>query len=120
MPGLFRAALHARSRGRSVRSLYTARYALLVRILALMLRQFAPWVRTEVRNHHGANLGVVVSIGYVSDRILLVTFFRSKLLRRHSSRNSVNCAMYSIAVSSEGFEAPIRTIEVIWSMTLQP
>ena len=79
-----------------------------------------PGFTRPVRNHHGANRTGVVSIGYVRDRILLVTFFRSKLLRRHSSRNSVNCAMYSIAVSSEGFEAPIRTIEVIWSMTLQP
>lgn len=34
-----------------------ARYAPLVRILACVLGKFAPGVRTEVRNHHGANLG---------------------------------------------------------------
>lgn len=33
---------------------YVARYALLVRILALGLRQFAPLVRTQVRNHYCA------------------------------------------------------------------
>lgn len=33
-----------------------ARYALLVRILALALRQFAPVVRTQVRNPHSVNL----------------------------------------------------------------
>lgn len=50
---------------------YAARYALLVRILALALRQFAPVVRTQVRNPIArtfrANLGdlpVIKSYGF--------------------------------------------------------